>query len=254
MSFSWVNKENHDKERKRKYFENLWAQLLSANSYADTGADLLPESAHWLRVSRSAVSSLMMKKEKCFPSCCLQQMTPAYKGANPSVCNSNLSSFHSLKTLSELYSMTRMTGWLNASSQAEEREPERWYSLSASCLKRVKCGFSTSQPDKATMENCWPACRHQGPTGAGQEVPLHQHSKQCIPWTQTARAPVRYIQKTLRANQWLRKLQSYIFVLFELDISSLNCHGLHCATRLTRRARTAAVQADSWFWHSKEQL
>lgn len=46
ISFSWVNKENHDEERKRKYFENLWAQLLSANSYADTGADLLPESAH----------------------------------------------------------------------------------------------------------------------------------------------------------------------------------------------------------------
>lgn len=44
--FSWVNKENHDKERKGKYFEKLWAQLLSASNYADTVADLLPESAH----------------------------------------------------------------------------------------------------------------------------------------------------------------------------------------------------------------
>lgn len=72
-------------------------------------------------------------------------MTPAYKRANPSVCNSNLSSFRSLRTLPELYSMTRTTGWLNASSRTAEGEPQRRCCLLASCLKRAKWGVSLSQ-------------------------------------------------------------------------------------------------------------
>lgn len=72
-------------------------------------------------------------------------MIPAYKRANPSVCNNNLSSLCSLRALPELCSVTRTTGWLNASSRIAEGEPQRRRCLLALCLKRAKQGVSLSQ-------------------------------------------------------------------------------------------------------------
>lgn len=65
-------------------------------------------------------------------------------GVNPSVCNSNLLSFCSLKALPELYSVTRAAGWLNASSRTEEVEPGRHCSISLTSQKGERRGFHLS--------------------------------------------------------------------------------------------------------------
>lgn len=195
----------------------------------------------------------MIKKEKCFPSCCLQQMTPAYKGANPSVCNGNLSSFRSLKTLPELYSMTRTTGWLNASSRTEEAEPERRYLLLASCPKRAKWGFpplSQTRLQQATADLLAGTRGHLGQhRGFWSTSTASRSSLGLRQWGSWYANFGRHLRKSNGLGSY-----SYSFVLSTLDISSPNFHGPLCAVALTRRARRAAEQAGLWFWHSKEQV